>query len=69
MRNDVEIIVWLKREKIKQTQIATETEKHTTHVWETIKGKRNDRQILAWLINKGCPAELLDLPADMKEAV
>lgn len=68
MRNNTEIIVWLKRKKIKQTQIATEVGKKPVHVWETINGKRNDRAILAWLINKGCPVGLLDLPADMKEA-
>lgn len=68
MRNNIEIIVWMKREKIKQSQISQECGKHKAHVWETIHGKRNDRLILAWLINKGCPAEILDLPVDLREA-
>lgn len=68
MRNSIEIICWLKRNAIKQTQIAQECGKHKAHVWETIHGDRNDRVILAWLKDKECPAEFLDLPADMREA-
>lgn len=32
---------------------------HHTQIAETLSGKRNNRQVLQYLINKGCPAEYL----------
>lgn len=32
----------------------------------TVQGKKNNRRVLKALIDKGCPAEYLDLPSDLK---
>ena len=42
--------------------------KHHTQVVETLSGKRDDRQVLRYLLEQGCPAEYLDLPDDIKVA-
>jgi len=68
MRNTIEILVWLRRQGIKQTQIARECGKYKANVWDTVHGRRSDRKILAWLKDKGCPVEYLNLPAKMREA-
>ena len=35
---------------------------------DTMRGKRNHRQVLQYLLDKGCPAEYLALPKDMRKA-
>lgn len=40
-----------------------------TQVTETVKGIRNDRKVLAYLLEIGCSAKALSLPEDMKEAM
>lgn len=40
--------------------------KHHTQVVETLSGKRNNRLVLKYLLEKGCPPEYLDLPEDMQ---
>ena len=32
----------------------------------TIRGVRNTRQVLKWLVDNDCPVEMLSLPADMQ---
>jgi len=34
---------------------------------ETLQGVRNDRKVLQWLIDNGCPVEYLKLPKNMTE--
>lgn len=69
MRNTIEILVWLKRAKITQTKIAKELGMgHCVLISNTIHGKRNQRRVLKWLVDNGCPVKYLDLPGDMKEA-
>jgi len=43
---------------------------HKQHVQavETLTGVRDHRQVLRYLLEKGCPAKYLALPNDMKEA-
>lgn len=46
-------------------QIAKEMGKHPQQVQETVRGIRNDREVLARLRDMGCPEEYLSLPKDM----
>ena len=41
--------------------------RYHTQVVETILGDRDDRRVLAWLRDHGCPVEYLKLPTDMQE--
>jgi hypothetical protein len=40
--------------------------KHHSPVVETLNGVRDNREVLSWLRDKGCPTDYLQLPADMK---
>ncbi len=42
--------------------------KYATQSIETLKGIRSHRAVLQYLLDQGCPAEHLALPADMKDA-
>ena len=42
--------------------------KYFTQVSETMNGSRNDRAVLQYLLDLGCPAAYLDLPHDMQKA-
>lgn len=69
MRNTIEINVWMKRNGWSVTKIQKELGmKAHVMVSNTINGKLNHRKVLRFLIEKGCPAELLNLPEDMREA-
>ena len=46
-------------------QIAQEMGKHPQQVQETVRGIRNDREVLVRLRDMGCPEEYLSLPKDM----
>ena len=37
-----------------------------TQVHETLYGVRNDRRVLQYLLDHGCPADYLHLPGDME---
>ena len=37
-------------------------------VWATIEGHENNRRVLSWLAEKGCPDQFLALPEDMEKA-
>jgi hypothetical protein len=41
----------------------------TGQVNDTLQGRRNDRRVLQWLLDKGCPAAYLKLPAGMAKAL
>ena len=57
---------WLVRRGIRQVNIQRELHhKYITQVNETLQGTRNDRQVLQYLLDIGCPEEYLDLPTDM----
>lgn len=42
--------------------------RYHTQAVETLTGVRDHREVLRYLLEKGCPAEYLALPNDMKEA-
>ena len=68
-RDIVEIQVWLKRAGLRQVDIQKDLGiKFNVQVQETLRGVRNDRRVLGWLKEKGCPVEFLALPEDMREA-
>ncbi len=57
---------WLVRRGIRQVDIQRELRhKHITQVNETLQGTRNDRRVLQYLFELGCPEEYLDLPTDI----
>lgn len=68
-RNKVEIEVWMKRNGLRAVDIQRDLgfRTHKT-VWDTLCGNENNRKVLAWLIDKGCPDKHLDLPDDMRKA-
>jgi hypothetical protein len=41
--------------------------RYHTQVVETLAGDRDDRRVLTWLRDNGCPDEYLNLPTDMME--
>ena len=68
-RNSIEIRVWMQRHQVRQADIRRElgyTDPKT--VWATIEGRENNRRVLGWLLDNGCPATLLALPEDMQVA-
>ncbi len=68
-RNSVEIRVWLKRNgfKLATIQKALGYRDNKT-VWATIEGQENNRKVLSWLKEQGCPRKYLALPDDMRRA-
>ena len=69
MRDTAEIRSWMFRQGIKLVDIQRDlVMKSATQVSETINGSRNDRRVLTWLKDKGCPVQYLDIPSDTQEA-
>jgi hypothetical protein len=68
-RNKVEIEVWMKRNGYRAVDIQRDLEfkAHKT-VFATLAGTENNRKVLTWLLEKGCPEKHLDLPDDMRKA-
>ncbi len=66
-RNSKEIKVWLLRRGISITAISRYTGTERTNASKTISGTRNNRPVLRWLRDNGCPAEYLALPNDIKK--
>ena len=67
-RNRIEVLVWMLRNGITATQLAKEVgSARPSLATNTIAGRRNSRKILRLLLDKGCPADILDLPKDMRE--
>lgn len=67
-RNGLEIRIWMMREGITQLDIVAKTKIAKSNVSRTISGERNCRAVLEYLLQKGCPVELLELPEDMTAA-
>ncbi|MCL2791430.1 MAG: hypothetical protein FWD79_12480 [Desulfobulbus sp.] len=68
-RNSVEIRVWLQRRRIRLVTIQKELGfLGNKTVWATIEGREDNRQVLAWLRDAGCPEKHLGLPEDMRRA-
>jgi len=69
MRNTVEINVWMMRNGWNVARIQRELGYQThTLISNTLAGRENSRRVLRVLLDAGCPARLLDLPKDMREA-
>ncbi len=64
-RNYGEIKVWLLRNNIYIADVARAVGVERSCAGKTIQGKRNNRAVLRWLYENGCPARLLALPHDM----
>lgn len=66
-RDRTEVRIWMLRKKMKGVDIQKALNlKYYTQVVETLQGTRDDRKVLSWLMDKGCPTEYLKLPVDMK---
>ncbi len=60
---------WLLMNEIRQTDIMLALgHKSVNQVHSTLHGFRNDRRVLRYLLDLGCPAKYLNLPADMRKA-
>lgn len=57
---------WLNENNIALKDISTALGIHHGIVSATIRGTRNTRRVLKWLLDKGCPAAIISLPDDMK---
>ncbi|HCR14005.1 MAG TPA: XRE family transcriptional regulator [Solidesulfovibrio sp.] len=57
---------WMSENNLKMVDIEREIQISHSLVSDTIHGKRNNRRVLQALLDAGCPAKMLDLPADMK---
>lgn len=57
---------WMFEQGIRPRDIqAALAQKSHTHAVETLTGVRNDRRVLSWLLDRGCPEEYLQLPKCM----
>lgn len=59
------IKAWLRENGITLADISAALGIHPGIVSATIRGIRNTRQVLKWLADKGCPAEIISLPDDL----
>jgi len=67
LKRDVEEIwVWMIRSGNRPAKIAKELGVGRALVTCTIHGRKNNRRVLGYLLEKGCPPEILDLPEDMR---
>lgn len=58
---------WMVMEGLKPHDIQTALgQRSHAQVVETLQGVRNDRKVLNWLIERGCPVEYLQLPKSMQ---
>lgn len=58
---------WMTENGISQTEIKNHLKlKALSQVNETVQGQRDDRRVLQYLLDRGCPAGKLALPTDMR---
>jgi len=68
-RNSTEIKVWLRRKGLRMVDIQKDLGyRDNKTVWATVEGRENNRRVLSWLQEKGCPEKHLDLPEAMRLA-
>ena len=68
-RNTKEIQVWMIRNGLRAEDIRKDLGyKSSRTVRSTIYGEEDNRRVLRYFLERGCPAHLLALPNDMKEA-
>lgn len=57
---------WMLKNGLRQTDIKVSLgHKSINQVHGTLQGDRNDRRVLQFLLDNGCPSEYLNLPSDM----
>jgi hypothetical protein len=67
MRNRVEIDVWMRRNNLSVAKIQRSLGYQThTGISNTLAGREHLRRVLRFLMDQGCPVELLDLPDNME---
>lgn len=67
-RNSIKIKVWMLEKGFRQVTIQRELGfRDNKTVWATIEGRENNRRVLTWLQEKGCPRKHLALPDDMRK--
>ena len=57
---------WLAAQKLNMTKVARILEVHPTNVTRTVAGIDNNRKVLLYLKNIGCPLKSLSLPDDIR---
>jgi 1,2-phenylacetyl-CoA epoxidase PaaB subunit len=67
-RNVKQIKIWMVRRDLREKDIVAATGEERTYVNKTLNGLRNNRVVLQYLVDQGCPAKYLALPADMQAA-
>ena len=67
-RNFKQIKIWMLRNDLREADIVRATDQEQTYVNKTLKGIRNNRVVLQYLREHGCPERYLALPADMQAA-
>jgi len=58
---------WLQEQGITLTEMAKALEINAGIVSATIRGTRNTRRVLQYLLEKDCPADILSLPDDLQD--
>lgn len=66
-RKGKEIRKWMIDVELRAVDISREVEVNTPLVGKTIDGDRNNRKVLRYLVAKGCPVAVMDLPQDIKD--
>ena len=57
---------WMDENLISGAQVAKDVGVHRVLVSQVLRGWSNNRRILRRLLELGCPADILSLPADMQ---
>lgn len=67
-RNVKQIKIWMLRKGLREKDIVAATGEDQRFVNKTLNGHRNNRKVLQFLMDSGCPERYLALPADMQAA-
>lgn len=67
-RNTKKIKIWMTNKDLREKDIVLATAQEQTYVNKTLNGSRNNRVVLQYLKDQGCPERYLALPADMQAA-
>lgn len=67
-RNTKQIKIWMLRNDLREADIVRDTAQEQTYVNKTLNGSKNNRVVLRYLVDRGCPVRYLALPSDMQAA-
>lgn len=68
-RNYHAIKKWLDKHGIQVQCLAVDVGLHKTTASHTIRGLKNNRKILKYLVELGCPVSFLGLPKGLKDCI